>query len=516
MRFLRHVLGCCRFLFTADRSTKNIAQAGAGIGRAIFLNRLFLFFNLKRLDGKRNTPSATVDLHQLGVELIADGEAVGALLVAITRQIGTPNKARQVVQDFHFDALIAHCRHRAGNRLATFAMGNLEGIVVELLDTEADTLFLDIDGKHLDLGLVALVVALDRGFAGHRPIDIGQMDHAEYLAGQFYEQTKLGDILDLAVENRAFRIVFLERCPRIVQALLETKADAPLVGIDIEHHDFDFLAGRNDLAGMNVLLGPAHFRNMDEAFDTGLEFDKRTIIGDVCHPAGIFGSDRIFGCDAFPRIRFKLLHAEGNTLSLRIETNHLHLDALANLQGIGRMIDAAPGDIGHMQKAIDAAEIDEGAVIGDILDNAFEHLAFVQIGDQLVALFGAGVFQDGTARDNDVAAPAIHFQNLKRLFGADQRRDIAHRADIDLATRQKRHGAVEIDGESALDPAKNNAIDAQAILMGFLELLPRLFAARALAAEHRLAAAVLNAFNENLDLVANLEFRRLAGRREFL
>ena len=45
----------------------------------------------------------------------------------------------------------------------------------------------------------------------------------------------------------------------------------------------------------------------------------------------------------------------------------LTLHRLADGQHLGRMVDAAPGDVGDMQQAVDAAEIDEGAVIGDVL-----------------------------------------------------------------------------------------------------------------------------------------------------
>ena len=70
------------------------------------------------------------------------------------------------------------------------------------------------------------------------------------------------------------------------------------------------------------------------------------------------------------------------------------------------------------------------------------------------AIFGYGIFgaslgprflEDGAPGYNDVAAAAIHLENLKRLGCAHQRADVAHRTDIDLAARQKCHGAREID-----------------------------------------------------------------------
>ena len=48
-------------------------------------------------------------------------------------------------------------------------------------------------------------------------------------------------------------------------------------------------------------------------------------------------------------------------------------------------------------------------------------------------------------------------------------------------------GAAEVDGEAALDPAEDHALDAVAGLEFLLELVPRGFAARAVARQHRFA-----------------------------
>jgi hypothetical protein len=114
--------------------------------------------------------------------------------------------------------------------------------------------------------------------------------------------------------------------------------------------------------------------------------------------------DRIFQFHIIPRISFKLLHAKRDALGFRVEADDLNLNGLADLEGFGRMVDAAPRDIRDMQQAIDTAEIDEGAVIGDVLDHALKHLAFLEVGHQFGPLCGAGLFQHGTARHDDVAA----------------------------------------------------------------------------------------------------------------
>ena len=109
---------------------------------------------------------------------------------------------------------------------------------------------------------------------------------------------------------------------------------------------------------------------------------------------------------------------------------------------------------------------------------------------------------------------AVHLEDLERLRRAHQRADVAHRADIDLAARQERHGAAEIDGEAALDPAVDRAVDALLALERLLQIGPGFLAPRLLARQHDGAVTVLVALDIELDDVAGLDLRRArrAGR----
>ena len=228
------------------------------------------------------------------------------------------------------------------------------------------------------------------------------------------------------------------------------------------------------------------------------------------------GAGRVFELDALPRIGLELLHAERDALRLRVEADHLDLDVLADVERLGGMVDAPPGDVGHVQQAVDAAEIDEGAVIGDVLDDAVEDLAFLEAGDQLGALLGAALLEDGAARHDDVAARAVHLEDLEGLRRAQQRGDVAHRPDVDLAARQKGHGAVEVDGEAALDPAEDDAGHPLVRLEALFELGPGLLAPRLLARQLGLAVLVLHPLEEDLDGVADMDLGLGAAGGEFL
>ena len=144
--------------------------------------------------------------------------------------------------------------------------------------------------------------------------------------------------------------------PRIDQRLLEAKRDAALEGIHFENLNLDLLARRDDLARMDVLLGPRHFRHMDQAFDPRFELDEGAIVGDVRHPALEPRASRIFRLDALPGVQ-QLLHAERDAVGFVIHLEDFDPHRLADRQNLGRMIDPPPGDIGHVEEPVDAAEI---------------------------------------------------------------------------------------------------------------------------------------------------------------
>ena len=82
--------------------------------------------------------------------------------------------------------------------------------------------------------------------------------------------------------------------------------------------------------------------------------------------------------------------------------------------------------------------------------------------------------------------------------------------------RQEGHGAVEVDGEAALDLVEDDAFDLLVGLEGLFELDPALLAARLVARDDRLAERVLDALEIDLDLVADLDAAFAARAREFL
>src|SRR5262249_20639378 len=153
---------------------------------------------------------------------------------------------------------------------------------------------------------------------------------------------------------------------------------------------------------------------------------------------------------------------------------------------------ATPSDVRDMQQSVDTAQIHERAVIGDVLDRTLDHLPLGKRGNKLRTLLGAALFQHSAARDHDIAAAAIHFQDLERLRHVHQRTDIAHGAHVNLASRQERDGAIEIDGEAAFHAAEDHALYAAAFLESFLEPHPAFLAPGLIARQNGFAERIFH------------------------
>src|SRR3979490_25182 len=500
-----------------EAGAENMPQRRPRIGGPVLRDGLLFFGNFQGLDRDLHLAGLLVELDHPRIDLFADGETLGALIGALARQFGPLDKGGEGgTGDPDLDAGLLHLKHFAGHDGALLDVARFgERIALKLLDAERDGLLLDIDIEHHGLDHVALLEVVDHLLARSLPVESGQMHHAVDVSLEPEEQAELGLVLDLAFDRGADREFLDEDFPGIAHGLLEAERNPALDRIDFENLHFDFLRGRNDLAGMHVLLGPRHFRDVDQAFDARLQFDEGAVVGDVGDAAGEARIERIFRLDALPRIVQQLLHAERDAVGFVIDLDDLHLHGLTDGQHLGRVIDPAPGDVGDVQQAVDAAEIHERTVIGDVLDHAVDDLPLFEVLHQFLALFGAGLFAHRAARHHDVAAAAIHLENLERLRIVHQGGHVADRSDIDLRARQEGHGAVEIDGEAALDLIEDDAVHLLVVVERLLELAPAFLAARLVARQDGFAERVLDTVEKHLDLVADLEFAFLAGSCEF-
>jgi hypothetical protein len=157
-----------------------------------------------------------------------------------------------------------------------------------------------------------------------------------------------------------------------------------------------------------------------------------------------------------------------------------------------RVADAPPGHVGDVQQAVDAAEVDEGAVLGDVLDHAVDDRAFAQRFHQLGALFAHRGFDHGTARQYDVVALAVELDDLELHRLAFERRHVLDRTRVEQGARKEGADAVDQHREAALDLAVDGAGDEFARFERVLERQPRGEALGLVARQDGVAVAVLD------------------------
>jgi hypothetical protein len=266
---------------------------------------------------------------------------------------------------------------------------------------------------------------------------------------------------------------------------------------------------------MHVLVGPVHLGDVHQALDALLDLDEGAVVGEVGDLAEQARALRVAARNADPRILAELLQAERDAVLLLIELEHLRRHLVAHVEHFRGMAHAAPGQIGDVQQAVDAAEVHESAVVGDVLDDALDDGAFLQVGEQLLALFTGGGFQHGAARNNDVVALAVELDDLEFEFLVLVGRGVLDRAHVDQRAGQEGADAVGHDRQAALHLAVDDALHQGAFVERLLQVVPGGDALGLLARQAGLAIAVLEHLDGDADIVARLDLELAAVIAEF-
>src|SRR5690606_3921738 len=154
--------------------------------------------------------------------------------------------------------------------------------------------------------------------------------------------------------------------------------------------------------------------------------------------------------------------------------------------------------------AINAAQINERAVVGEVLDDTFDLLAFLQGFQQSFALGAVFRFQNAATRNNDVVALLIQLDDFEFQLFAFQVCGITHRTDIDQGTWQERTDAVNVDSEAAFNLTVDNALDHFLSGESCFQNDPALCALGFFAGQLGFTKAIFNRIQRNVDLVTDL------------
>ena len=116
-----------------------------------------------------------------------------------------------------------------------------------------------------------------------------------------------------------------------------------------------------------------------------------------------------------------------------------------------------------MEQPIDPTEIDECAVIGEVLDHTIDDLSRRESPERVFTELLTLGLQQGTAREDDVPASLIELDHLEFEALIDDLLEISHWTKVDLRSREKCLDT-DVDGQPALHPSNHDTLDRLATI----------------------------------------------------
>ena len=140
------------------------------------------------------------------------------------------------------------------------------------------------------------------------------------------------------------------------------------------------------------MLAPRHLRHVDQSLHAGSDLHEGTVIGHDDHAALDLVADLEVLVERLPRMRGELLQTQGDALLGLVEVEDHDVDLLIERHDLLGVVHTAPREVGDVDQTVHAAQIDEYAVGGDVLDGSLEDLALLQLGhDDLLLSFELGL-----------------------------------------------------------------------------------------------------------------------------
>ncbi|KEP72123.1 hypothetical protein HR12_28240, partial [Microbacterium sp. SUBG005] len=142
--------------------------------------------------------------------------------------------------------------------------------------------------------------------------------------------------------------------------------------VDIQNHHFHYITNVNNFGWVDVFVGPVHFGNVHQTFNAFFDFNEAAVVSQVGNATSQFSTFWVTLSDSYPWIFAQLFQAEGYTSTLAVELQHFNSDFVAHVHDFAWVLNAFPRHVGDVQQAINAAQVNECAVVSEVLNDTFD------------------------------------------------------------------------------------------------------------------------------------------------
>ena len=133
-------------------------------------------------------------------------------------------------------------------------------------------------------------------------------------------------------------------------------------------------------------LVPGEVADVDKSLYTVLRLCKHTEVGDVADNGLVDRTYRVLVADALPRVRSKLLQAEGHLSVLAVNGKNFSLNFVTDLEELLSAVKPwRPRHLGHMDKSFNTRlDLYESAIVSDEDNLTLDNVAFLDVGIEIV------------------------------------------------------------------------------------------------------------------------------------
>src|SRR6185312_4226402 len=213
-------------------------------------------------------------------------------------------------------------------------------------------------------------------------------------------------------------------------------------------------------------------------------------------------AQRVRAGEGLPGVFLRSLERQRNTLAVQVHFEHLDGDFLANFDNLGRVVDVLPGQLGNVDEAVYAAEVNECTEVDDGGNNAGTNLALFQLVEERGANLGLGLLEPGTAGQNNVVAVLVQLDDLGFDLLADVGSEVAHTAHLDERCGQEAAQA-DVEDKTTLDHFDDGTGNDAVFFLDLLDVAPGALVLCALLGEDQAAFFVFLREDQGFDLIAN-------------
>ena len=379
------------------------------------------------------------------------------------------------------------------------------GVLLQLLVTQRQTAVLLVDLEHNDLDVGAHLRELARVLHLLRPAQVRNVDQTVDALLDLDEHAEVREVAHLGIALRADGILNLDILPRIGRQLLDAQRHFALRTVERQDDGLDLVADLHELLSRTQVLAPRHFRNVNQTLHAGSDLHESTVVGHHDHAAANFVADLQIGIQSLPRMRGELLQTQRDALLLIVEVEDHDTDLLVELDDLLGMVHAAPREVRDVNQTVHAAQIDEHAVGGDVLDGSLEDLPLLELRhDDLLLRLEFGLDQR-LVRHDHVAELLVDLHHLELHGLVHIYVVVADRLHVDLRTGQEGFDAEDVHDHAALRAALDVTLDDLVLLQRLVHAVPRLELAGLLVRQRQLAVLVLGRLDVHFDPVAHLQ-----------